>query len=187
MRSLILALFVFPYLPDVSPPLLFPLFLLRNWVTLNSGCCCEYRTYRGLSDLGLDRSSGSVFVTPFLSQESGAVDERAVGRCSAASLVIPSVRPTDTFLAHCNLLFAALAAADLSAEESVERERDGAKGAVFPHVFSALGISHFDDFLVLLRTAVIFAISSVRPLRFWFLSFFTVLEKGHHFLPTVGF
>ena len=170
----------------MSPPLLFPLFLLRNWVTLNSGCCCEYRTYRGLSDLGPDRSSGSVFVTPFLSQESGAVDERAVGRCSAASLVIP-LCPTDRHFS-CSLQppFCRLGRSRLECRgKCKERERE--KGAVFPHVFSALGISHFDDFLVLLRTAVIFAISSVRPLRFWFLSFFTVLEKGHHFLPTVGF
>ena len=122
----------------MSPPLLFPLFLLRNWVTLNSGCCCEYRTYRGLSDLGPDRSSGSVFVTPFLSQESGAVDERAVGRCSAASLVIP-LCPTDRHFS-CSLQppFCRLGRSRLECRGKCrERERER-RGPFFPMSFLPL-------------------------------------------------
>ena len=131
--------------------------------------------------------SESVFVTPFLSQESGTASERAscwsaCWRCGGLfSDPLRSLRQTDTFLVHCNLLFAA----DLSAEEREEERRP-----FFPHVFSALGIFHFDDS----HAAVIFAILSSfppslppsRPLRSSSLSFLRS-RKRHHFLPTVGF
>ena len=61
--------------------------------------------------------------------------------------VLFSDPPTDTFLAHCNLLFADVA--DLSAEERTKRKREKAREeeAVFSRAASsALGISHFDDF-----------------------------------------
>ena len=49
--------------------------------------------------------------------------------------VLFSDPPTDTFLAHCNLLFADVA--DLSAEENEEREKAREEEAVFSRAASS--------------------------------------------------